>query len=174
MEGKSATCAHFSPVGNIAAAMCDLWSNESVQNVRLLSGNAPEAYAELLAYDCRLMNTASARGQALTLRQWLTESDEWLSPQAAVLSPEATVRIARAIVGERDSYGRTVAAGKAAVEILREGLASGRLNLVARERAWLDKIDRELELLPQTDDELRAAVDDTCHGLYYPASYGWA
>ena len=174
MEGKSATCAHFSPVGNIAAAMCDLWSNESVQNVRLLSGNAPEAYAELLAYDCRLMNTASARGQALTLRQWLTESDEWLSPQAAVLSPEATVRIARAIVGEQDSYGRTVAAGKAAVEVLREGLASGRLNLVARERAWLDKIDRELELLPQTDDELRAAVDDTCHGLYYPASYGWA
>jgi hypothetical protein len=48
------------------------------------------------------------------------------------------------------------------------------LNLVARERAWLDKIDRELELLPQADDELRAAVDDTCHGLYYPASYGWA
>ena len=30
MEGKSATCAHFSPLGNIAAAMCDLWSNESV------------------------------------------------------------------------------------------------------------------------------------------------
>jgi methanol--5-hydroxybenzimidazolylcobamide Co-methyltransferase len=174
MEGKSATCAHFSPVGNIAAAMCDLWSNESVQNVRLLSGNAPEAYAELLAYDCRLMNTASARGQALTLRQWLTESDEWLSPQAAVLSPEATVRIARAIVGEQDPYRRTVAAGKAAVEVLREGLASGRLNLVARERAWLDKIDRELELLPQADDELRAAVDDTCDGLYYPASYGWA
>ncbi len=174
MEGKSATCAHFSPVGNIAAAMCDLWSNESVQNVRLLSGNAPEAYAELLAYDCRLMNTASARGQALTLRQWLTESDEWLSPQAAVLSPEATMRIARAIVGEQDSYGRTVAAGKAAVEVLRGGLGSGRLNLVARERAWLDKIDRELELLPQAEDELRAAVEDTCGGLYYPASYGWA
>jgi methanol--5-hydroxybenzimidazolylcobamide Co-methyltransferase len=173
MEGKSATCAHFSPVGNIAAAMCDLWSNESVQNVRLLSGNAPEAYAELLAYDCRLMNTASARGQALTLRQWLTESDEWLSPQAAVLSPEATVRIVRAIVGEQDSYGRTVAAGKAAVEVLREGLASGRLNLVANERDWLDKIDRELELLPPTEDDLRAAVEETCGGLYDPASYGW-
>ena len=60
MEGKSASCAHFSPVGNIAAAMCDLWSNESVQNVRLLSGNAPEAFTELLAYDCRLMNAAAA------------------------------------------------------------------------------------------------------------------
>ena len=98
MEGKSATCAHFSPLGNIAAAMCDLWSNESVQNVRLLSGNAPEAYAETLAYDCRLMNVATARHQALTLRDWLTESDEWLSPQAAILSPQATCRIAEAIV----------------------------------------------------------------------------
>jgi methanol--5-hydroxybenzimidazolylcobamide Co-methyltransferase len=44
MEGKSAACAHFSPVGNIAAAMCDLWSNESVQHVRLLSGPAPEVF----------------------------------------------------------------------------------------------------------------------------------
>lgn len=174
MEGKSATCAHFSPVGNIAAAMCDLWSNESVQKVRLLSGNAPEAYAELLAYDCRLMNTASARGQALTLRQWLTESDEWLSPQAAVLSPEATVRIARPIVGEQDVYGRTVAAGKAAVEVLREGLASGRLNLAEKERDWLDKIDRELEMLPPAEDDLRADVEETCGGLYDPASYRWA
>ena len=63
MEGKSAACAHFSAVGNIASAMCDLWSNESVQNVRLLSGNAPEAFAELLEYDCRLMNAASARAR---------------------------------------------------------------------------------------------------------------
>ena len=95
MEGKSASCAHFSPLGNIAAAMCDLWSNESVQNVRLLSGNAPEVFTELLAYDCRLMNTAAAtEGGALQMRNWMTASDEWLSPQAAVLSPEATIRIA--------------------------------------------------------------------------------
>ena len=50
MEGKTAACAHLSPVGNIAAATCDTWSNESVQNVRLLSGSAPEAFTELLAY----------------------------------------------------------------------------------------------------------------------------
>src|ERR1017187_1826150 len=68
MEGKSATCAHFSPLGNIASAMCDLWSNESVQNVRLLSGSAPEAFTELLIYDCRLMNAATAKGQAMVLQ----------------------------------------------------------------------------------------------------------
>jgi hypothetical protein len=37
-----------------------------------LAGNAPEAFTELLAYDCRLMNTATANGKALELRDWLT------------------------------------------------------------------------------------------------------
>src|SRR4051794_15284316 len=111
MEGKSATCAHFSPMGNIAAAMCDLWSNESVQNIRLLSGSAPEAYTELLAYDCRLMNVASRQGGASVLRDWFCASDQWLSPQAAVLAPDAVFQIASAIVAERGEYRRTVAAG---------------------------------------------------------------
>jgi methanol---5-hydroxybenzimidazolylcobamide Co-methyltransferase len=173
MEGKSATCAHFSPVGNIAAAACDLWSNESVQNVRLLSGNAPEAYAELLVYDCRLMNAASARGQALMLREWMTESDEWLSPQAAVLSPEATLRIARAVVSERDPYRRTVEAGMEAVGILQQGLSKGCLKLSAKERTWLDRIERELGALPPSAVQLRAEVEDTYGKMYAPASYGW-
>ena len=51
---------------------------------------APEAYTELLAYDCRLMNTALERGRARDLRDWLTDSDRWLSPQATILSPDAT------------------------------------------------------------------------------------
>jgi methanol--5-hydroxybenzimidazolylcobamide Co-methyltransferase len=109
MEGKSASCAHFSPLGNIAAAMCDLWSNESVQNVRLLSGNAPEVFTELLGYDCRLMNTAAAsEGGALQMRKWMTASDEWLSPQAAVLSPEATIKIATAIVNADTPYHQVI------------------------------------------------------------------
>ncbi len=71
-----------------------------MQNVRLLSGNAPEVFTELLAYDCRLMNTAAAsEGGAMQMRNWMTASDQWLSPQAAVLSPEATIKIATAIVG---------------------------------------------------------------------------
>lgn len=98
MEGKSACCACFSPVGNVAAAMCDLWSNESVQNIRLLSGNAPEAFLELLAYDCRLCNPAQQRGQELVYRNILEHSDIALSPQALVLSAESTWQIAAAIV----------------------------------------------------------------------------
>ena len=172
MEGKSATCAHFSPLGNIAAAMCDLWSNESVQNVRLLSGNAPEAYAELLAYDCRLMNQALARGGALTLREWLTESDRWLSPQALVLSPEATWEIAQAIVAEPDDYRRTVGAGRTAVRLLKDGVQSGRLGISETERQWLDKMDAALADLPAEERELLAEMRNTYGHVFRPASYG--
>ena len=174
MEGKSATCAHFSPVGNIAAAMCDLWSNESVQNVRLLAGNAPEAYTELLAYDCRLMNTATARQQSLMLRDCLVDSDEWLSPQAAVLSPRATCLIAGAIVGAADAYRRTVAAGMAAVGILREGNGSGRLKLPAKELQWLDRLERELSGLPENEEDLLPEISSQYGELFDRSSYGLA
>jgi len=172
MEGKSASCAHFSPIGNIASAMCDLWSNESVQNVRLLSGSAPEAFTELLVYDCRLMNAATAKGQAMTLRDLMVESDEWLSPQAAVLSPSAACRIARAIVDAEGDYRRTIAAGQAAVSILCEGLAEGKLRLSAKERQWLERIGRELSEMPESEEEmLRSFVAAKGYG-FDAASYG--
>lgn len=173
MEGKSASCAHFSPVGNIAAAMCDLWSNESVQNVRLLSGNAPEAYTELLAYDCRLMNAAAAcAGGALQLRNWMTASDEWLSPQAAVLSPEATMQIASAIVSADTHFEKTIAAGRAAFRILNDGVAQNKLRLSRKEQQWLTRIEDALEALPADELEMAAGVEQDFGALYDKASYG--
>lgn len=172
MEGKSSACAHFSPVGNIASAMCDLWSNESVQNVRLLSGNAPEAFTEMLAYDCRLMNTATARGGALALRQWLVDSDQWLSPQAAVLSPEATIEIAEAIVGADSHYHATLAAGLAAVRILREGVDRGVMILSRKEASWLERIQSELSAMPADESGLLDEMKELHAVLFDPASYG--
>ena len=172
MEGKSAACAHFSPMGNIAAAMCDLWSNESVQNTRLLSGNAPEVFAEILAYDCRLMNAATVRGGALTLRQWLIESDEWLSPQAAVLSPEATLQIATAIVSSDSHFHATVAAGLAAVRILRKGIDNAAMKISKKEAGWLDRIESDLQSLPDEEADLLVEMGRAHAGVYDRASYG--
>jgi methanol--5-hydroxybenzimidazolylcobamide Co-methyltransferase len=173
MEGKSASCAHFSPLGNIAAAMCDLWSNESVQNVRLLSGNAPEVFTELLAYDCRLMNTAAAsQGGALQMRNWMTASDQWLSPQAAVLSPEATIRIASAIVASDTPYHRTLAAGRAAVEILKEGIAAEKLHISRKEQQWLTRMDEALDDFPEDEAMLMRDLEPEYGSLYDKASYG--
>lgn len=172
MEGKSAACAHFSPLGNIAAAMCDLWSNESVQNVRLLSGSAPEAFAELLIYDCRLMNAALSQGGERTLRDWMIQSDQWLSPQAAVLSPEAVVEIAQAIVNESDAYRRTLSAGRTALGILRRGSTEGRLKLAPREAQWLARLESDIDAMPESEEVFLREMSETYRGVYDPASYG--
>jgi methanol--5-hydroxybenzimidazolylcobamide Co-methyltransferase len=172
MEGKSAACAHFSPIGNIAAAVCDLWSNESVQNVRLLSGNAPEAFAELLAYDCRLMNTAAARGGAKSMRDWLSASDADLSPQAAVLTPSATIQIAKAIVETSGTLRRTVAAAQTATQIIRGANKQDGLRLSAKESTWLDRIERELAEIPDDEEALLDWAQTAYPGVFRPESYG--
>ena len=61
LEGAEAAVAHLSPIGNIAKATADLWSNESVANVKLLGGMAPTVSMEQLAYATRLMNAATVR-----------------------------------------------------------------------------------------------------------------
>jgi methanol--5-hydroxybenzimidazolylcobamide Co-methyltransferase len=172
MEGKSASCAHFSPVGNVAAAMCDLWSNESVQNVRLLSGSAPEAFLELLAYDCRMFNESIEKGFARQYQSLLVESDVKLSPQALVLSPESTVRIASAIVAERTHYHQTLAAGREAVAIIRDAVGSGCLSLSSRETSWLGKIEGSLDGITPDESILLRQMIETYGAMFTPSSYG--
>ena len=123
MEGRSAACAHLSPIGNIAGAAADLWSNESVPDVRLLSGPAPIASLENLAYDCRLFNAALNRGTALELRDLHVAGDAPLSSQAALLTPEACIAQARTIVSESDPYRRTLAVGRTAIDWLARCIA---------------------------------------------------
>jgi methanol--5-hydroxybenzimidazolylcobamide Co-methyltransferase len=171
MEGKSASCAHFSPVGNVAAAMCDLWSNESVQNVRLLSGPAPEAFLEILAYDCRLFNQALRSGTERAYQSLLVESDIHLSPQAYILSPDATARIASAIVRESNHYAMTLSAAKESVSILREGVQQRKLELNSRELEWLERLSRELDALTLNEQEMLASMQDRYGHLFSGASY---
>jgi methanol--5-hydroxybenzimidazolylcobamide Co-methyltransferase len=175
MEGKTAACAHFSPLGNIAAAYADTWSNESVQNVRLLAGPAPTCYMEQLIYDCRLMNRALAGGktEALMLRRWLVDSDAALDPQAWVLTPDNVIAIASAIVAAPSHYAAGVAAARCAVELLRTAHADGRVKIIPREVGFLESMAAQLDALPTDEDEFiaqqQASVDVT---KYLPAEYG--
>lgn len=174
MEGKSASCAHLSPVGNVAAAACDLWSNESVQNIRLLGGMAPTCYLETLVYDCRLFNQAlhDGVGAARTLRDWLTASDALLDPQAYVLAPAQAMRIAQAVVSAASPYDAGCAAALCAIELLREGVAVHGLHIPERERPWLDRMQAEIEALP--DDEegfINQCMDEVDTTRFVAADY---
>jgi len=172
MEGKSSSCAHFSPLGNIAGATADLWSNESVQNIRLLSGTAPEAFLELLAYDCRLYNTSAAADDALRLRDWLVNSDIPFSPEALMLEPQAVIRLAKAIVEADTGYAKTVAATRTAFEIINDHVDKGTIKLADMENQWLNQLASALDSLPSGEESALEIVKGMYGTLFLPEAYG--
>jgi methanol--5-hydroxybenzimidazolylcobamide Co-methyltransferase len=155
MEGKTSACAHLSPMGNLAAAACDTWSNESVQNIKLLGGMAPTCYMEQLVYDCRLMNTARASGpeSARMLQRWLVDSDVASDPQAFIISPESSVELARVIVAADSHYHAGVAVARKAVELLRTAHEEGRLRIAKNETNWFGTMQDALDELPESEGE---------------------
>jgi methanol--5-hydroxybenzimidazolylcobamide Co-methyltransferase len=174
MEGRSAACAHLSGVGNITQAVCDCWSNESVQNVRLLSANAPTVSLEQLAYDCRLMNVAGrSREDGCRLRDWLVESDARWDPQAWVLRPDVVLRLSGEIMAESTPYLRTRRAALAAVEELSRARQSGELPLPPREVRWLETLRRQAEALPESEEALIDEMSRTADlNRFLPEEYG--
>ncbi len=160
MEGKSAACAHFSHMGNIAMAVTDLWSNESVQNVKLLSGFAPEVFTELLTYDCRLLNEALAGGEEDVIKRLLVTSDENKSVHALIISPDSSYDIARTIVKEKSDFERTRRAGMAACNIIRAAVRDKRLSLPEKEMVYLDRFQNEFEKYATEEHVLEAALPD--------------
>jgi len=175
MEGRTAACAHLSHVGNIAQAVCDCWSNESVQNIRLLSTFAPTVSLEQLAYDCRLLNIAGCRSaeDARRLRDWLVESDAPSDPQAWVLRPDVVLRISERVVQEEGPYQQTRRAVLAALDELQQARKGGQLRILPREVRWLDKLQRDAEALPEDEEELlREILGTPLAAKFLPESYG--
>lgn len=154
MEGKSSACAHLSPLGNIAGAVADLWSNESVQNIKLLGGMAPTISMEQLAYDCRLMNVASKGGIESTrlMRDWLVESDSYYDPQAYVLRPDVVLQLSEKILKGDNHLERTKIAALETVKLLRKAFENGEVKIPEREVMWFDMIQGEIESIPNDKD----------------------
>jgi methanol--5-hydroxybenzimidazolylcobamide Co-methyltransferase len=167
MEGRTAACAHLSPVGNIAACVADLWSNESIQNIKLLGGMAPTVSFEQLVYDCRLMNTATKKSHetALLLRDLHADSDSSLDPQAYVLRPDIVLDISKELVKVDGYYNRTKKAAELSLSAIKKGFENGELKLSDKEEMWLDIYSEQIDELPATAEELTAQVIDDCEKL---------
>jgi methanol--5-hydroxybenzimidazolylcobamide Co-methyltransferase len=157
MEGRGATYAHLSPIGNVAAVSADLWSNESIEIGRTLSGSTVVASFEQLAYDCRLMNVARERdGEegARKMRDWMAASDASLDPQAWVLTPEFSVEIAKIIAAAPDDYTAARKSAVFAIESIAEAVQQDRLALPEQEEIWLDAVKSGLDDLPDAAADL--------------------
>jgi len=155
MEGKTAACAHLSPVGNIAAACADLWSNESVQNVRLLAGNAPLVYYEQLEYDVRLFNEAIRAGKetSLVLQNLFVKSDSFWDPQALILAPEHVIDISSEIIKADNYVSATKNACLRGVHIIEESLRAGKLKNDEKETPWIDVLRSDIESIPDNEEK---------------------
>jgi methanol--5-hydroxybenzimidazolylcobamide Co-methyltransferase len=160
LEGAEAAVAHLSPIGNIAKALPDLWSNESVNNIKLLGGMAPTVSLEQLVYATRLMNTASGHGPAAarTLRDWWAESDAKFDPQAYVLKPDVVLDLAAEIIAEPTAYLRTRKAAQATLARLRRAGAAGELTFSKIEQRWLDRLSKKADALPEDEEAFIAGV----------------
>ncbi|HMA82281.1 MAG TPA: methyltransferase MtaB domain-containing protein, partial [Candidatus Binatia bacterium] len=175
MEGSVAACAHSSMLGNIVNAWTDLVSNESVQHVRLLGGFAPAVSAEQLIYTCRLMNAATSRGTARELRDTFVASDLFGDPQALMLAPDVMFEAAKRIIAAGpDSYQRTLAMTRLALETMRAAASANKLSLGQREERWLQRLETAAAQLPQDAQELTRAASKTYEGAFLAAEYGLA
>ncbi|RPI04667.1 MAG: methanol--corrinoid methyltransferase [Ignavibacteriae bacterium] len=153
MEGKTSACAHTSPVGNIAAACCDLWSNESVQNIKLLADFAPVVYMEQLQYDVRLMNEAIAAGKESTrmFQQLMIRSDVRFDPQALVLDPRVVIEISKEIVKGDNYIDATKRGCLKGIEIIENAYASGLLNKDEKELPWISVLKDDINSIPSDE-----------------------
>lgn len=167
MEGRTAACAHLSPVGNVAACVADIWSNESIQNIKLLGGMAPTVSFEQLAYDCRLMNQASAKGKetALLMRDLHADSDSSLDPQAYVLRPDVVLDISKEIVTVEGDYNRSKKAASLALEVMQKAYDKGELKLNDKELSWIETLSDTVENMPADVGEFTENIIDDCDKL---------
>jgi methanol--5-hydroxybenzimidazolylcobamide Co-methyltransferase len=159
MEGKTSACAHLSYLGNIASAAADLWSNESVQNVKLLSTYAPVVSLEQLIYDCRLMNLALKDGNELTLkyRNLMVKSDAGLDLQAYILKPEIK------IIQKNAPYEMTLCAADETLKLLRDAVDKKEIKLNDIELRWLNILSMQLDEIP--DNEIKL-IEMMKNGIY--------
>ena len=172
MEGAASACAHFSPVGNIAASFADLWSNESVQNVKLLSGMAPIVSLEQLEYSARLMNTATKSGNALALQRLFVDSDRHLDPQAFVLDPANVIAISQELVRGTNYVDAAVRAAVKALDLIEDAFNAGELAIPESEAIWLPMLREALEDTPREEGMLVEQMLPIYGDKFIPAEYG--
>lgn len=160
MEGKSSACAHLSPLGNVAAACADLWSNESVQNIKLLAGMAPTVYMEQLQYDTRLMNEAIKGGkqEILQLQKLFVNSDTYYDPQAFILSPKSVIEISKEIVAGENYIDATKRGCLKGLSLIENALKDGTLMQDEKEDSWIEMLKTDIESIPVNESDFVESI----------------
>ena len=172
-EGKASACAHSDLASNIIMAVCDLWSNEAVEYHDMFGATTTSVFAEILGYDCAMLNSSLELGYQEQMKEILVNSDMYRDSHSLILAPDNAWEIGNAIVknSAKGNYVRAKAGAIKAGQIIQNDPL---MKLTALEKSALDKAMNDLEALP--DDE--GNFIDQCLDKYKdvkgfnPASYG--
>jgi methanol--5-hydroxybenzimidazolylcobamide Co-methyltransferase len=149
-EGKTSACAHSDLAGNIIMSVCDLWSNEAVEYHDMFGATTTSVFAEILGYDCAMLNSALELGYQEQMKEILVNSDMYRDSHSLILAPDNAWEVGNAIVSNRDkgNYASARAGAMKAGEII---LGDSKMKLTGLEKEALQKAMKDMEALP--DDE---------------------
>lgn len=172
-EGKTSACAHSDLAGNLIMAVCDLWSNEAVEYHDMFGATTTSVFAEILGYDCAMLNTSLELGYQEQMKEILVNSDMYRDSHSLILAPENAWQVGNAIVSNRatSNYASARAGAMKAGEII---LGDAKMKLTAHEKNALEKAMKDMEALPANEGDFI----DKCLKKYKdvkgfnPKSYG--
>lgn len=172
-EGKTSACAHSDLCGNLIMAVCDLWSNEAVEYHDMFGASTTSVFAEILGYDCAMLNSSIELGYQQQMKEILVNSDMYRDSHSLILAPNNAWEVGNAIVSNRSKgYYTSARAGALKAAAVIQGDA--KMKLTALEQDALTKAVKEIEGLPDKE----ADFIDLCLKKYKdvkgfnPASYG--
>ena len=172
-EGKTSACAHSDLAGNLIMAVCDLWSNEAVEYHDMFGATTTSVFAEILGYDCAMLNTSLELGYQEQMKEILVNSDMYRDSHSLILAPDNAWQVGNAIVSNRatSNYASAKAGALKAGEII---LGDAKMKLTAHEKGALEKAMKDLKALPDKEGDFI----DMCLKKYKdvkgfnPKSYG--
>ena len=136
---------------------------------------APTVYYEQLEYDCRLMNTATAKGagKAKELADMLVDSDVKHDPQALILAPEHAITISQAVVNSSNYVTAAKNAVLSGMDIINDAWLSGVLELEQRDADWIEIIRDAVSTIPDNEDDfINETVPLLNRNNFIPEEYG--
>ncbi|MFK5952539.1 MAG: methyltransferase MtaB domain-containing protein [Desulfobacterium sp.] len=171
-EGKTSACAHSDLAGNLIMSVCDVWSNEAVEYHDMFGATTTSVFAEILGYDCAMLNSSIELGYQEQMKAILVNSDMYRDSHSLILAPDNAWEIGNAMMNNNESYySRGKAAALKAGQII---LGDSMMKLTALEKGALDKAMKDLEALPNDEgtfiDQSLAKYKDVKG--FNPESYG--
>jgi methanol--5-hydroxybenzimidazolylcobamide Co-methyltransferase len=154
-------------------AVTDLWSNEAVEYHDMFGATTTSVFAEILGYDCAMLNTAIELGYQEQLKEVLVNSDMYRDSHSLILAPDNAWQIGNAIVSNR-SKGNYASARAGAIKAGEIILGDSKMKLTAIEKDALNTAMKDLQKLPEKEGDFI----DQCLSKYKnvkgfnPKSYG--